>query len=338
MKVRIRDIAVAAGVSPATVSNVMNGNNRVSENTKMKVLEMARKMGYRDQAINDVKKSIQFIIVRKHGRVIIDSPFFSELISGIESACRKNQYELTISYLQINDDVAINTLIRDSSRPILLLATELSDEDIRPFLSVQVPIVVLDSNFLNTSFQSVHIDNIKAGYLAGQCFCRNGHERIGMITSSRPFNNVRDRCAGLEIALKEYGLCLKMEDVFPVDPTVEGAYEGMRQLLYSRKDDLPSGLFAFNDLVAAGAIRALEAEGITVPQQVSIIGMDNIPTSVIINPPLTTIDVPKYAMGYQAVERLIQINNREALSITKIVSDVTLVERESVVCLMSTPG
>lgn len=330
MKVRIRDIALAAGVSPATVSNVMNGNNRVSESTKARVLDMARKMGYQDPAIGNERKSIQFIIVRKHGRVIIDSPFFSELISGIESACRKNQYELTISYLHTNDDAAIKALIHDSIRPILLLSTELSDEDVRPFLSVKVPLVVLDSNFLNTSFQSVHIDNIKAGYLAGQCFLRNGHTHVGMITSSRPFNNVRDRRAGFEIALKEHGLCLKEEDVFPVDPTVEGAYEGMRQMLSLRRDNLPTALFAFNDLVAAGAIRALEATEIAVPDQVSVIGMDNIPTSVIINPPLTTIDVPKYAMGYQAVERLIQLNKHEFTSIAKVVSDVALVERESV--------
>ena len=330
MKVRVRDIAAAAGVSPATVSNVFNGNNRVSESTRLKVLELARKMGYQDPSIPTLKKSIQFVIFRKHGRVIIDSPFFSELISGIESACRKNQYELTITYLNIDEREAVENLIRDAARPILLLATEISEEDLRPFLSLKVPLVLLDSNFLNLSFHSVHIDNVKAGYLAGMHFIQRQHRHLGMITSSHPFNNVRDRRAGFEIALQQNGLQLREEDIFPVDPTVEGAYEDMRRMLTEHRGELPTGIFAFNDLVAAGAVRALHSENIAVPDQISIIGMDNMPAAVMINPPLTTVDVPKYTMGMQAVEHLIQLSSKPDRPIMKLVADVHLVERESV--------
>lgn len=333
MKVRIKDIAKAAQVSPATVSNVFNGSNRVSESTRLRVLELARKMGYQDPAHVMYKKSIHFVLFRKDGRIIIDSPFFSELISGIESACRKNRYELTISYVNPDDIDMIASLIRDTARPILLLATELDENEMRPFLKVKTPLVVLDSQFMGLSFSTVHIDNVKAGYLAGDYFIKHGHKNLGMISSSFPFNNVRDRLVGFEIALREHGLTLREENIFTLDPTVEGSYEDMTALLQTRKEPMPTGIFAFNDLVACGAIRAMKAQGIRVPEEVSVIGMDNLPTASMINPALTSVHVPKFAMGFQAVEQLIHLSDNKDMPMMKTSVDICLIERDSVVTL-----
>jgi DNA-binding LacI/PurR family transcriptional regulator len=331
MKVTIRDIAKAAGVSPATVSNAFSGNNRVSEATRLRVLELARKMGYQDPSRPMLKKSIHFVIFRKHGRVIIDSPFFSELITGIESACRKNKYELTISYVHGNDMQMISTLLKETTRPILLLATEMSEDELRPFLKAKAPMVVLDSQFLSISFHTVHIDNIKAGFLAGEHFFARGHRDIGMITSSYPFNNVRDRQVGLEIALRQHGLSLDPKNIFSVDPTVEGAFSDMKELLKARSEPMPSGIFAFNDLVGAGVIRAMKSHDIRVPEEVSVIGMDNLPTASMISPALTSVHVPKYSMGYQAVEQLIHLSDSSEQLVLKTAVDVRLIERDSVV-------
>lgn len=330
MKVTVRDIAKAAGVSPATVSNAFSGNNRISDETRLRVLEIARQMGYKDMSRPQLKKSIHFVIFRRHGRVVIDSPFFSELITGIESACRRHGYELSISYAYKGDKELMRELTGDISRPMLLLATEMSDEDIRPFLQVKAPLVVLDSRFMSTGFASVHIDNIKAGYIAAEHFVRCGHRAFGLITSSIPFNNVRDRQLGFELALRERGFAIEPEDIFAVDPTVEGAYEDMRALLAARAAKMPAAVFAFNDLVAAGAIRAMKQHGLRIPEDVSVIGMDNLPTASMLNPALTSVHVPKYDMGGVAVEQLIRMADNRDLPITNTTVDVMLIDRDSV--------
>ena len=330
MKVTIREIAKAAGVSPATVSNAFSGNNRISEETRLRVLEIARQMGYREVMQTPLNRSIHFAIFRRHGRVVIDSPFFSELISGIESACRKNRYELSISYVYPGDSELIDSLLRETKRPLLLLATEMTTEDVRPFLRVKAPLVLLDSRFMDIGFSMVHIDNTKAGYIAGRHFIESGHRTFGMVTSSIPFNNVRDRQLGFEMALRESGFTLPDENIFYVDPTVEGAYEDIIHMLDNRESIMPTALFAFNDLVAAGAIRAMKHHGIRVPEEVSVIGMDNLPTASMLNPALTSVNVPKYDMGRIAVEQLISITDDRTQPMVKTAVDVQLVERDSV--------
>ena len=330
MKVTIRDIARAAGVSPATVSNALSGNNRVGEDTRLRVLELARQMGYRDTSRAAQGQGVHFVIFRRHGRVVIDSPFFSELITGIERACRRLHRELTISYVYAGDGEAMEGILRENTRPVLLLATEMGAQDIRPFLKLKSPLVVLDSNFLDISFSTVHIDNIKAGYIAGEYFARKGHKRFGMLTSAYPFNNVRDRQAGFELALKERGFSVAPEDIMALDPTVEGAYEDMCALLKKRRAPLPTAIFAFNDLVAAGALRAIKRRGISVPGEVSMIGMDDLPACSMLNPSLTTINVPKFDMGRVAVKQLVALAGDGEQTIVKTAVDVHLVERDSV--------
>jgi len=330
MKVTVRDIAKAAGVSPATVSNAFNGNNRIGEETRLRVLEIARQMGYREVSQTQLNRGIHFVIFRRHGRVVIDSPFFSELISGIESACRRLRYELTISYVYPEDRAAIDALLRETVRPLLLLATEMTTDDIRPFLKVKAPLVVLDSQFMDIGFSMVHIDNVKAGYMAACHFIENGHRTFGMITSAIPFNNVRDRQLGYELALKQHGFELHRGNIFAVDPTVEGAYDDMKVLLASRVRDMPTAVFAFNDLVAAGAMRAMKSHGIRVPEQVSLIGMDNLPAASMLNPALTSVNVPKYDMGRIAVEQLVRIAGDREQPMVKTAVDVQLAERDSV--------
>lgn len=330
MKVTVRDIAKAAGVSPATVSNAFSGNNRISEETRLRVLEIARQMGYKDMSRPQLKKSIHFVIFRRHGRVVIDSPFFSELITGIESACRRHKYELSISYAYQGDRRLMQEIISDISRPMLLLATEMAAEDIRPFLQVKTPLVLLDSRFMGVGFSSVHIDNVKAGYIAAENFISRGHRTFGLITSAIPFNNVRDRQLGFEMALREHGFQLEPDNIFAVDPTVEGAYDDMSAILDNRKTPMPSAVFAFNDLVAAGAIRAMKQHALHIPEEVSVIGMDNLPTASMINPALTSVHVPKYDMGGVAVEQLIRICDDRDQPIVNTAVDVMLVERDSV--------
>src|SRR5699024_10231090 len=138
----------------------------------------------------------RFIIFKRHGKVIMDTPFFSELISSIESACRAHQYELLISYMDAGDPnlrTQIADVLKNGSRGIHLLATEMNDENLQLFKNCKMPLLVLDSLFLWDDHNAVIINSREAGYLAAEHFVENGHRSFGLITSSFPFNNMTDR-------------------------------------------------------------------------------------------------------------------------------------------------
>ena len=334
MKVTIRDIAREAGVSPATVSNVFNGKNKISEKTRELVLAIAQRRGYAVPAgMSPENRTLRFIIFKRHGKVIMDTPFFSELISSIESACRAHQYELLISYMDAGDPnlrTQIADVLKNGSRGILLLATEMNDENLQLFKNCKMPLLVLDSLFLWDDHNAVIINNREAGYLAAEHLVEHGHRSFGLITSSFPFNNMTDRRDGYAAGLAKHGFTLREEDVFYVEPTMEGAARDMLALLERRAQPLPTAMFASNDIIAVGASRALKQRGFALPDDVSIIGMDDLPICCVTSPQLSTLAVHKRQLGTAAVNRLIEMIECRDSAVYKIALDVQLVQRESV--------
>lgn len=331
-KVTIRDIAKRAGVSPATVSNVLNRKNRVSEMTRASILAVASEMGYSNGAVA-LRASIRLVIYKKHGLVVMDTPFFSELVSGVEQTCRAHGYSLTVSYVYgFSGDRArqIEEILADTSQAILLLATEMDEDDFAPFEKARVPLLVLDGYFFGRAYNSVCINNFDAGGLAARCFLENGHERFGIIDSSKPFYNTGERLLGFQAYLRRHGCEVRDGDVFRVEPTMEGAYRDMGELVAARGERLPGAIFAINDIIAVGAARALKMSGYRLPQDVSLIGMDDLPICQIVNPPLTTVAVPKTGLAVSAVNRLIRMIGEDDAIVQSIRVGVSLVARESV--------
>ncbi len=338
-KVTIRDIAKRAGVSPATVSNVLNRKNRVSEMTRASILAVASEMGYLNGAVA-LRASIRLVIYKKHGLVVMDTPFFSELVSGVEQTCRAHGYSLTISYVYgFSGDRArqIEEILADTSQAILLLATEMDEDDFAPFEKARVPLLVLDGYFFGRAYNSVCINNFDAGCLAARCFLENGHERFGILDSSKPFYNTGERCLGFLAYLRRHGRGVRDEDIFRVEPTMEGAYRDMGELMAVRRERLPGALFAINDIIAVGAARALKTSGCRIPQDVSLIGMDDLPICQIVNPPLTTVAVPKTGLAVSAVNRLIRMIGGDDDIVQSIRVGVRLVARESVLRVERAP-
>lgn len=334
MKVTIRDIAREAGVSPATVSNVFNGKNKISQKTRDLVLSIARERGYAvPTGISPENRSLRFIIFKRHGKVIMDTPFFSELIGSIETTCRSHQYELLITYMDGNDPNMPNQvaeILKNGNRGILLLATEMTDDQMRLFQNCKVPLLVLDSLFLWDAHNAVIINNREAGFLAAEHFIDCGHRRFGLITSSFAFRNMEDRRDGYIAGLARHGYKLDERDILYVEPTMEGAAHDMLALLDERTRPLPTAVFASNDIIAVGVSRALKERGYVLPDDVSIIGMDDVPVCSVISPQLTTLAVNRSLLGATAVNRLLEMIEHRDTAILKIVLDVNLVPRESV--------
>ena len=335
VKPTIHDIAQAAHVSIATVSNVLTGKRQVQSPAGQRVIAIAEEMGYKRSFASRLRRAIRLVIVRVHGLVIMDTPFFAELIAGIEQECQRNQYELLITYINLyegEDSLArIDSIARDDSTALLILGTEMNEKTFCLFLKATVPIVVLDSLFHHHNANTVVMNNFEAGYIATKHLLDNGHIRIGLIISSVGFNNMRDRELGYQAALSERGIMPSAFDRFPVEPTMDGAARDMQALLEVRFEDLPTAYFAANDIMAVGASRAMKTLGMHLPRDASVIGMDDVPVCQVVNPTLSTISVPKGAIGAAAVSRLIRMIEEPDHACLKTQVGVELVVRESVI-------
>jgi len=333
MKTIMLDLAKLAGVSPGTVSNALNNRKGVSLETRERIIKIAEEMGYYRSVSKEDAKAIRFIIFKKHGYVVGDTPFFSALIEGIERECRAEGYEMLIShviYKEDNDDEIQEIINQKQVAGILLLATEMEEEDLIPFRNINVPIILLDNYFKEVSFDYVLMNNIKGAYQIVQYLIENGHVEIGCLGSSKDINNFRYRHEGFKGALIDANLSINCEYELLLEPTLEGAYRDMKEILAGKAFRLPTAYFAVNDIIALGAIRAMKENGISIPKQVSVVGFDDMPFCEISSPRLTTVRVHKQYIGKTAIRRLIQkIAEQDEIKV-KIEIDTDIVVRESV--------
>lgn len=346
MKPRVRDIAQAAGVSAATVSNVLNHKKGVSEQVAKTVLKIAEDMGYVNEPSREalpVHRCMRLVMYKRHGMVIMDTPFFAELVQGIERTCRNYGYELIVTSINRHSaDVLphIQTIVDDPATPFILLGTEMLEEDFAPFLHAKSPMLVLDYNGAAMDLYSVTLDNFAAGYTAGTLLLQAGHAQLGFATSSRLFQNAVHRRYGFECALRDGNRMLLPENYVQLEPTIEGAYRDMCAYLRDREKPLPTAYFAMNDIIAIGMSRALKEAGCRLPQDVSIIGVDDIPSAAVVSPPLTTMAVDKIDYGRAAVVHLIYAVRQHKPGITRpttVLEQLKPILRRSVAAPPETP-
>lgn len=334
MKSNIFNIASITGVSPATVSNALNGKKGVSEKTKQDIMRIAKEIGYlKKNNDNELKKTIRFVIYKRYGMVVSDTPFFSGLIEGIEKECREKGYEVLISHISTterDDKEILDIISKENTAGLLILATEMIEDDLEIFKNVNMPIVILDSYFKNKNFDSVLINNTDAAYKATEHLIQNGHKAIGYLHGSLFINNFHYRKSGFIDAMKDNNLVVDSKFEFCLEPTMEGAYRDMAKILETEAIILPTAFFSDNDIIAFGAIRALKENGKKIPGDISIIGLDDMPFCEITSPRLSTVKVFKQDIGSIAVRRLLEKIISKDYIIQKIEVNTELVIRDSV--------
>jgi len=336
MPITIKEIAAKANVSVATVSMVINNKPGISAQTRARILDIVESYGYNISPLKNNHANhngtIQLTIYKKHSQVVADTAFFETLIAGIENKARLNGYQLTIK--SVSNQTLDNELIRadwngNTVDGILLLGTEMEKEDIVNVIKVEKSLLVLDTCFLGICANYVVIDNIGGVFTGVNHLIENGHREIGYLKSSITIQNFLERYDGYVKAMAGSNLACKSAYTVPLRPTIEGAYEDMMSYL-SGKPMLPTAFFADNDIIACGAMKALKDAGIQIPQDVSIVGFDDMPFCTIMEPALSTISVNKKMLGSLAVESLIGLMTSKDDYHAKTLLGVDLISRDSV--------
>lgn len=331
-KVSVREISRATGFSPATVSNALNHKRNVSEETAEKIRAAAKAMGYQHPSQLD---AITFVLARKTGAIVDESTFHPSVIEGVERQARRHGMGTAFVSLDFSDLNAVRpqvaALVSDPSAAIVLLGTELGEEDYELFRDSVARLVVLDGWSDRFDFDAVVMANEGSVLRAVRYLTERGHKKIGYLSGDFRIQNFRARERGFFRALDEAGLGFDPLWRIELGTTLERAYEDMKAKLANiPQADLPTAFFADNDVLAVGALRALAEAGVRVPEDVSIIGFDDLSIGAFSTPPLSTVHVLKHEVGEIAVRRLVgNVNNPKNYTCKTLVSTY-FVERKSV--------
>lgn len=329
MKVSIRQISQITGFSPATISNALNHKKGVNKETAAEVFRVAKEMGYIDE---EKITKIKFVIFKKNGSIIEETPFFSLLIDGFEKECGANGFEMVMCNLDSRTDdyeEQVKWLMSDTSSAVVLLGTELMEGDLEIFKSAKCPFLLFDYWDSNMEFDAVLINNADSARLATEYLYDKGHREIGYLRGKYRIKAFRSRHVGYAVAMSKKGLKVNPSYTITIGTSMNNAYSDMVAFL-KKKPSLPTAFFADNDMIALGAMKALTEYGYQIPEDVSIIGFDDIPYSEIASPRLTTIRVPKQEMGQSAAKRIIELIRKPTNGRLKIQICTNFIERDSV--------
>jgi LacI family transcriptional regulator len=302
----IKDVALHAGVSVTTVSHVVNGTRFVSEVARQRVEAAVRELGYVPSA---VARSLKHNTTRTFGMVIPNNsnPYFAEIIQGVEARCFAAGYNVILC--NSNDDperqAAYLRVLAEKRIDGLIFVVTGSDAVVRATLGgINTPLVLLDREVSGVSSDLVEVNHVLGSQMATEHLLELGHPRVACISGPPGLSPSSQRRAGWKDALEKAGVERKESDLARGDFTARGGYLAMQTLLKRRPR--PTAVFACNDLMAVGALTAAREAGIAVPQQLSIVGFDDIELAAFSAPPLTTVAQPKLEIGTLAAELLLE--------------------------------
>jgi len=306
-----KEIAEILKISPASVSLALNNKHGVSEETRRKVIALRNGSVASDynelQQLSSNASQLLFLVLKKHGGVISDTPFFMQLSETLHQHSAVAGFGLQPFYTSPSEDLRtyLPSINADRYDGILVLGTEATNDDIEEILSLKKPTVVLDAWFDSLKVDCVLMDNEKGIRTAVRHAYQQGHRRIGFVGSYVCANNFRDRFGAYRAEIAMLGLEYRPEYVYEVHGTVGGANEDMHRLL-AEKRPLPTVFVCANDLIAMGVMDALVANGYSIPDDISIIGFDDMLVSAHLNPPLTSVGFYTRKIARTAVDTLVE--------------------------------
>ncbi|KIL41169.1 catabolite control protein A [Gordoniibacillus kamchatkensis] len=330
MTVTIYDVAREAGVSMATVSRVVNNNPNVKPQTRKKVFEAIERLGYRPNAVARGLASKKTTTV---GVVIpdISNPIFAEVARGIEDIANMYHYNIILCNADKRKEKeirVINTLLEKQVDGLLFMGGIVTDEHLQAFKTSSVPVVLCATADEKKTMPSVDIDHEGAAFDAVSELLREGHRDIAMIsgTLQDPANGYA-RYQGYKRALETAGIAVREELVRVGNYRYESGMEAAGYFLGLAKR--PTAIFSATDEMAIGAIHAIQDAGLKVPDDVSVMSIDNIRMASMVRPQLTTVAQPMYDIGAVSMRLLTKLMNKDSVEQSQVVLPHEIIHRKS---------
>jgi LacI family transcriptional regulator len=304
--VTIKDIARRADVSYATVSRALNHKTGVREATRQRILQLAEQMSYTPNAIARglVKKQTQTL-----GLILPDitNPFYPEVARGIEEGAAERGFSIFLcntNWERNRQADYLRLLAEKRVDGIILAPIDNEVEALEHRLTGMIPVVYVSNAPAGTQHGFVVIDNVLGGFLAAEHLIQAGYRRIGFVGSTEDSLTIEERLEGYRRALKKYGVPVEKKYIQLGQFKEEAGYKIIRSLIAG--GDFPRAVFAENDLLAVGVLHGVKASGLSVPEDIAVVGFDDIPVASYPEVELTTMSQPTYEMGKKSVEILLE--------------------------------
>ena len=334
----IREVAESAGVSYATVSHVINNTRFVLPETRERVLKAMTALNYRPNAL---ARSLRQGKTNTIGLVLPDSanPFFAEISRSIEDEAFNTGYSVFLCNTELDvqrELFYVDVLSKKQVDGIIFVAAGDQADSLDFLISQNMPVVIIDRNLPNVQVDAVLPDHQLGGYLATRHLLELGHTRIACIAGPSSITPSAERITGYRDALEQANIPFDEKLVLRGDYHAQSGLEITNAFL--KMAPRPTAIFALNDLMALGALRAATEAGCLVPQDLAVVGYDDLEISQYTNPPLTTIAQPKTEIGRQAVNLLVDRIIQKDRTTSRVVLPPELIVRQSTQPRLTSPG
>lgn len=333
MKSTIKDVAKEAGVSIATVSLVIHDNERISSETKKKVQKAIKTLNYHPSRsarglVSKRTGNIGFILTDDH--FLRTEPFYTRIFLGTEFQARSDEYYILLTTIPTDykEDDPLPRFILEQNVDGIIIAGKIPICLIEKLEKYNIPLVFVDYLPDNSNYPTIQIDNFQGGSIATQHLIDLGHKNIGFICGDINHPSIATRFRAFKNTLEKNNIEYSQKNCITDEsyPARQNGYRAAKRLLNNNK---VTAIFAANDALAIGAMQYCKDMGIRIPYDLSIIGFDDVEADLLLDPPLTTVRVPKIEMGAEAMQLMANIINKNNITTKRILVPVELIVRES---------
>lgn len=326
----LKDVADYAHVSRATVSRVLNNNPNVAPDLRERVLEAVEQLGYHP---NRAARRLRANISAVFGLIIsdIENPFFISVVRGVEDIAYAHQLSVVLCNTDEDPDkqrMYLQVMLAERVAGLVISPTSVNDaQDFEQLRQSNIPIILLDRRVHNFEADSVTIDNVTGAYTAVKHLIDLGHKRIGMIGGSADLTTGSERYEGYRKALNTAGIKVDDRLIKMGDFKTDSGYRLALEFIHSAHP--PSALFVANNLMTQGTLRALREHGVRIPDDLALVGFDDMPWSGDLCPPLTAVSQPTYELGQETVHLLLRRMSDPNAPVRMVTLQPRLIVRES---------
>ena len=332
-KPTIRDVAKKAGLSPSTISLVLNNKGYVSENNRKKILSIIEELDFHPQLsarglASQISGNIGFILTEDHFSQ--SEPFYTRIFLGTEFEARKHNYYILLTTVgkNVKETKEIPRFLLEHNVDGVIIAGKIGSSWIEYITNKNMPILLVD--YVAPRVSNISIDNRAGAELVLHHFLNGGHKKIGFIGGDIRHPSIHERFSQYQNVLLAAGIT-PSEHWYQIDQTNTTQSDGYAaaKKIFTDSDNTPTAIFAANDALAIGCMQYLKEHGIKIPKDVAIAGFDNIEAGLHVEPRLTTVNVHREEMGSLAVRRIVEMVKEKSGVVTKTITPVELVVRDS---------